>query len=241
MLPPLARERIRGNPAAPARAEYHSNMRFLPWPALLGLAATLFATELKPRSYAYLFSHARVVAAGRVRSVSSGFLSEGREALIDVEGLFKGRVRSRELKVVWSDAEFEETAYRSGVHVVVFLTLAKDSSWNQVSPGISCWPVEKIEIKGKTVRAVEYGYPLGLLTGIPARSLGETKVVEKSMNFEIPKRKAWILTDRLLPAPKPVVLLKRRPGKPGAGKPGKAAKRKPAKAKPAAGERKSLF
>jgi hypothetical protein len=187
------------------------------------LAAAAHAADLQPRSYAYLLSHASVVAVGKVESVSMGFMSESRKAVVSVDGLIKGKLRTRDVEVAWNDKEFEETAFKDNARVVVFLiraSKAEDAPWSQVSPGISCWPVEKIAMKGKQVRAVEYAYPMDLITGVPAGSLGETEAVEKSMNFQVSKRKQWILTDRLLPPVKPLVL-------PKAPAPKKAAAKKP--------------
>ncbi|HKP94508.1 MAG TPA: hypothetical protein VJ385_02005 [Fibrobacteria bacterium] len=199
-------------------------MRFPSRLLFLCLAASLAAAaDLQPRSYAYLLSRATVVAAGKVASVSAGFMSDGRKAVVELDGLIKGRLRTREIEVAWNDKEFEETAYRNDARVLLFLTMAKDSTWSQVSPGISCWPVEKIELKGKRVRAVEYAYPMDLVTEVPAASLRETEAVEKSMNFRVSKRKQWILTDLLLPPVKPLALPKPAPAKPA----------KPSKAKPA--------
>lgn len=208
-------------------------------PTFLALAASLAAAaDLQPRSYSYLLSHASVVAVGKVASVSTGFMSESRKAVVEVEGIIKGKLRTREIEVSWNDKEFEESAYKDDSRVVLFVTLGKDSAWSQVSPGISCWPVEKIALKGKQVRAVEYAYPMDLLTEVPAASLGETEEVEKSMNFQVAKRKKWILPDQLLPPVKPLVLPKPPKAKPVA----KHAPAKPAaKPKPSKGKGKSLF
>jgi hypothetical protein len=218
-------------------ADYHSNMpRILRLPTLCALLLTSLAmgataAELQPRSYAYLLSTASVVAVGTVKGVSLGFMSDGRKATIDVDGLVKGKIYRQDIEVGWNDKEFEESAYKDGARVVVFLTQRKDTTYAQVSPGISCWPVEKITLKGKTARAVEYAYPMDLVTTVPASALGETEEVEKSMNFQVPKRKTWILTDQLLPPVKAVVL-------PKPPKPKPAPKAKPSKKK---GRSKGLF
>jgi hypothetical protein len=199
-------------------------MRIPPFLLIPLLAAAAHAGDLQPRSYAYLLSHSSLVAVGKVESVSMGFMSESRKAVVAVDGLIKGKLRSRTVEVAWSDKEFEETAFKGDAHVVVFLTRAskaEDAPWSQVSPGISCWPVEKIALKGKQVRAVEYAYPMDLITGVPEASLGETEAVEKSMNFQVSKRKQWILTDRLLPPVKPLVLPKEPAAKKAAAKPAK--------------------
>lgn len=238
MLPGFSGENGSGTHAARRAADYHSPMRFPYRLAWLGLIASLAAAaDLQPRSYSYLLSHASVVAAGKVTSVSTGFMSDGRKAVIDVDGLIKGKLTAKELEVSWNDKEFEETAYKDDARVVVFVALGKDSAWSQVAPGISCWPVEKIDLKGKQMRAVEYAYPLDLITEVPPSVLRETETVEKSMNFQVAKRKKWIMADQLLPPVKPLVLPKPRP-KP-AAKP--ASKRPATKAKPSKGKSKSLF
>ncbi len=192
---------------------------------ILWLAPRASAADLQPRSYPYLLSHASLVAVGKITGVSAGFMSDSRNAKVAVEGIIKGRLRSAEIKVAWNDKEFQETAYQDDARVVLFVILGKDSSWSQVAPGISCWPVEKIALKGKRARAVEYVYPMDLVTEIPSSAMGETEGVEKSMNFQVAKRKRWILTDALLPPAKALVLPK--PPKP--PEPGAAAKPKPAK------------
>jgi|GEM_PF-6086400 len=191
-------------------------------------AAIAFGAELQPRSYTYLLSHADVVALGTVDGVSSGILSDGRNAVILVDGLIKGKVFKQKIEVAWIDKEFEETAYKRDAKVVVFVNMRKDSTYAQVAPGISCWPVEKINFKGKTLRAVEYAYPMDLMTEVPPSTLRETEEVEKSMNFQMAKRKKWILADQLLPPAHAVVLPK--PPKPTKPKAAKPAKGKPAKA-----------
>ena len=219
-----------------------SSLRHSPFPFAFSIAVSFSAclsaaADLQPRSYPYLLSHATVAAQGTVKSVSTGFMSDGRKAVIDVDGLYKGKVFSKELEISWNDKEFEETAYKDHAPVVVFAVLGKDSAWTQVAPGISCWPVERIALKGKQVRAVEYAYPMDLLTEVPPSVLRETDAVEKSMNFQVAKRKKWILPDQLLPPVKAVVLPKPRP-KPAPKPPAK----KPApKAKPAKGKATSLF
>ncbi|MDQ3000681.1 MAG: hypothetical protein M3Y08_05415 [Fibrobacterota bacterium] len=193
------------------------------------------AADLQPRSYAYLFTHASLVAVGRVVSVSTGFLSEGRKATVEVEGLIKGKLRKQEIEIIWSDKDHEELAFKTDAKVVVFVKMNKDSTYTQVSPGISCWPIEKIGFKGRLLRAVEYSYPMDLLTGVPEASMRETEEVEKSMNFQVSKRKKWILADRVLPPSKPLVLpkvVKPKPTSPKRVVKAKPAKTKPAKAKP---------
>ncbi|MDB5104289.1 MAG: hypothetical protein JWP91_1978 [Fibrobacteres bacterium] len=229
-------------------ADYHSLMPF-PRPAAFPgrfarLAPSVLAAaismasgaDMQPRSYSYLLSHADLVAVGTVDGVSTGFLSENRKAVIDVNGIIKGKVFTKKIEVAWSDKEFEETAYKDGAKVVVFADMAKDTTYTQVSPGISCWPVEKVNFKGKPVRAVEYAFPMDLMTEVPNASLKETtEEVEKSMNFQMAKRKTWILTDQLLPPVKPVVLPKPPKAKPVAKSasrmPAKPTKRKAAKGK----------
>jgi hypothetical protein len=167
--------------------------------------------EMQPRSYAYLLSHAHVAAVGTVTGVSSGFLSEGRKARIEVDGLYKGKIFAKEIEVHWDDKEFEETAMKNKGKVVVFLSLRKDTTYSLIAPGISCWPVERVAINGKPVRAVEYAYPMDLMTDVPSSALRETEELEKSMNFQVTKRKQWILADKLLPPLRPVVLPKPKP------------------------------
>lgn len=172
------------------------------------------AAELQPRSHTYLLSHATLVAAGTVQGVSTGFLSDGRKAVIRLEGVIKGKPRKREIEVGWNDKEFEETAYTKDARVIVFVgRMGADSVYAQVSPGISCWPVEKITLQGKPTRAVEYAYPMDLVTGVPASMLRATEEVEKTRNFQVAKRKQWILADRLLPSVKPLSIPKPRPPK----------------------------
>jgi hypothetical protein len=231
MLPAFSAGIAPGTHARRTSVEYHSNMRILSFLSFPLLAALAHAADLRPRSYAYLLSHASLVAVGKVESVSMGFMSEGRKAVVAVDGLIKGKLRTRTVEVAWNDKEFEETAFKGDARVVVFLTRAskaEDAPWSQVSPGISCWPVEQIALKGGQVRAVEYAYPMDLITGVPAASLGETETVEKSMNFRVSKRKQWILTDRLLPPAKPFVPPKapaprKAAPKPAAKRPSKAA------------------
>lgn len=169
--------------------------------------------DVQPRSYSSLFAKSTVVAAGVVKSVSNGFMSDQRKAEIEVEGLFKGRLRHRIMEVTWKEADFQESAYQEDAHVIVFAVMRKDSSYAQAGPGIACWPVEKVPINGKTIRAVSYSYPLDLITGLPKGVFRETEVVEKSMNFQIPKRKKWILVDALLPPMHPLKLGKPRKGR----------------------------
>jgi hypothetical protein len=68
-----------------------------------------------------------------------------------------------------------------------------------------------VAIRGKPVRAVEYAYPMDLMTDVPSSALRETEELEKSMNFQVTKRKQWILADQLLPPMRPVVLPKPKP------------------------------
>lgn len=174
--------------------------------ALMGLAPSLsLSAEMQPRSYSSLFAKSKVVVAGKVASVSSGFMSDGRRAQIDVDGLFKGRLWTKRIEVGWKDEEHQESCFQDGARVVLFLVMRKDSTFGQVGPGISCWPVEKVRINGKPTRAVEYSFPVDMVTGLPKGVFRETEEeVEKSLNFQIPKRKKWILTDALLPPMHPV-------------------------------------
>ena len=203
---------------------------------LMFACAAVFAADLQPRSYSWLLSHADVVAVGTVDGVSAGFMSDGRKATIKVNGLIKGKIYQQPIEVSWNDKEFEETAYKDDSAVVVFLDMKKDTTYAQVSPGISCWPVEKVIFKGKPQRAVEYAYPMDLLTEVPASALKETETVEKSMNFQVAKRKQWILADALLPPahavvlpkpPKPKPVAKAMPKPPKPVKPVKTAARTP--------------
>jgi hypothetical protein len=185
-------------------------LSLLTFPLLAGAPAKAPMAELKPRSYAFLIGRSSAVAAGTVTSVSMGLMSDHRKAIVEVDGLFKGRLRKKLIEVSWNDLEFEETAYQDGARVILFLSLLKDSTYAQVSPGISCWPVEKISLQGRTARAVEYGFPLDLITGLPSGVMKETSEVEKSLNFQVPKRKKWILVDKLLPPLRPWKTRKRR-------------------------------
>ena len=193
--------------------------------ALLAFAAAPRAGEVQPRSHAWLLSHATLVVAGTVESVSSGLFGDGRSATIRVDGLVKGRWNRREIRIAWNDKEFEETAYQKDNRVVVFAVLRKDSSFSQAAPGVSCWPVERAQIGGKASRAVEYAYPLDLLTDIPAAALKTTESVEKSMNFRMAQRKQWILVEKALPPIRPFVVPKPPPPRKPAAK--VAAKPKP--------------
>lgn len=166
--------------------------------------------ELRPSTYSALFSKAKVVVAGTVTGVSLGFLSDGRKATVEVEGLYKGRLRKKEIEVVWKDEVHKETGYADGAKVILFLIMRKDSTFAQAAPGLSCWPVETMDFgSGRPVKTVSYGFPLDLLSGIPKGAVRETEVVEKSLNFQVPKRKKWIVVEALLPplrpykAPKP--------------------------------------
>jgi hypothetical protein len=195
-------------------------------PVLAALApASGWSADLQPRSYTWLLSHADVVALGTVDGISSGFMSDGRKATLNVTGLIKGKIYKQPIEVVWNDKEFEETAYKDDSSVVVFLDMKKDTTYAQVSPGISCWPVERVVFKGKAQRAVEYAYPMDLLTEVPPSALKETETVEKSMNFQVAKRKQWIVADLLLPPAHAVVL-------PKPPKPKPVAKAKPKAVKP---------
>lgn len=194
--------------------------------ALVACAAPLGAAELLPRSYAWLLAHSTLVAVGEVESVSAGIFGDGRKATLRVDALIKGKLRKQFLEIAWNDKEYEEAAYKRDARVVVFAVMKKDSTFVQAAPGISCWAMEPVVVKGKTLRGVEYTYPMDLLTGIPASALRETEVVEKSMNFQMAKRKQWIVADNLLPVAKPLVLPKPKPGKKPATKAVKS--RKPA-------------
>jgi hypothetical protein len=198
--------------------------------ALLAALGSPFAADLQPRSYAWLMSHAGLVVAGRVANVSGGLFGDGRRATLHVDGLIKGRWNRSELEVAWNDKEFEETAYKSDARVVVFALMRKDSTFAQAAPGISCWPVERVDFGGKSARAVEYAYPLDLITQIPASAIKATESVEKSRNFRVAKRKQWIIPDNLLPPVRPLVLAGPKPPRKAASK--RASKRgKPASAK----------
>lgn len=168
------------------------------------LAVPSPAAELKPYTYSALFSRAKLVVAGTVENVSLGLLSDGRKARVRIEGLFKGRIPVRDIDVAWKDEDHKETCYADGARVVLFLIMREDSVYAQAAPGVSCWTVEKEAFgSGKPVRAVSYEFPLDLVTGIPKGAMRETKVVEKSRDFQVPKRKKWILVDALLPSLKP--------------------------------------
>lgn len=185
------------------------------------------AADLQPRSYAWLMSHAGLVVAGTVANVSGGLFGDGRRATVRVEGLIKGRWNRSEMEVAWNDKDFEETAYKRDARVVVFAVMGKDSVFAQAAPGISCWPVERVEFHGLTARAVEYAYPMDLLTQIPAAAIKATESVEKSKNFRVAKRKQWIVIEKLLPPVRPLVLAGPRPSRKTA-KPGARAAAKPA-------------
>jgi hypothetical protein len=187
------------------------------------------AAELQPRSVPWLMSRATLVMAGTVENVSSGLFGGGRTATIRVDGLIKGRWNRREIAVTWNDKDFEETGYKRDARVVVFGVLRKDSTFAQASPGVSCWPVEKLDFKGKTAKAVEYAYPLDLLTGVPARALKTTESVEQSKNFRMAQRKQWILVDNLLPPVRPFVAPKPPPPRKPAPKRAAKPARKPGK------------
>jgi hypothetical protein len=202
--------------------------------AIFALAAGVpRAAGLEPRSYAWLMSHATLVVAGTVTNVSGGLFGDGRRAGIRVDGLIKGRWNRRELEIAWNDKDFEETGYKRDARVIVFAVMGKDSVLSQPAAGISCWPVERVEFNGKTARAVEYAYPLDLITQIPATAIKATESVEKSMNFRVAKRNQWVLIDNLLPPVRPLVIVVPKP--PGKRPPRHAAKSakpgKPAAAK----------
>lgn len=191
-------------------------MSFPAWGFLLGLGSAIPAlpADLKPSTYSSLFSKSGLVAAGTVTGVSSGFLSGGRKARIEVVGLYKGRLRDRHIEVVWRDEDHPETGYADGAKVILFLVMRKDSLFAQAGPGISCWPVEKVAFgSGRPVRAVSYEFPLDLVSGVPKGAIRETEVVEKSLNFQVPKRKKWILVDALLPPMRPFKEAKPRAAK----------------------------
>lgn len=213
-----------------ARAHF-PRPRILPLFAAFALAAGVSrAADLQPRSYAWLMSHASLVVAGTVASVSGGLFGDGRRAALHVDGLIKGRWNRGELEVAWNDKDFEETAYKRDARVVVFAVMGKDSTFAQAAAGISCWPVERVDFNGKSARAVEYAYPLDLLTQIPASSIKATESVEKSKNFRVAKRKQWILVDTLLPPVKPFILARPKPpGKPRSNNAAKSAAKPSAK------------
>jgi hypothetical protein len=152
---------------------------------------------------------------------------------VRVDGLNKGRWNRREIEVAWNDKDFEETAFKRDARVVVFAVMGKDSTFTQAAPGISCWPVERVEFNGKTARASEYAYPLDLLTQIPAAAIKATESVEKSKNFRMSKRKQWIVIDNLLPPVRPLVLASPKPSRKTPAKPATRAAAKGA-ANPAA-------
>lgn len=174
-------------------------------PAFLALLSpALSAAELKPSTYSSLFSRSSVVAAGTVAGVSSGLFSESRKARIEVEGLYKGRLREKSIEVSWKDGEHKEACYEDGARVVLFLVRRPDSAFAQAAPGISCWKVEQVAFgPGRPAKAVAYEFPLDLLGGVPKGATRETEVVEKALNFQVPKRKRWILVDALLPHMRP--------------------------------------
>ena len=63
--------------------------------------------------------------------------------------------------------------------------------------------MQKVQIRGRQVRAVEYAFPRDLITGLPGGVFGQTETVDKSGRAEIPKRIKWILADKLLPPMRP--------------------------------------
>jgi hypothetical protein len=196
--------------------------------ALALAAGSARAADLQPHSYAWLMSHAGLVVAGTVANVSGGLFGDGRRATVRVDGLIKGRWNRSEIEVAWNDKDFEESAYKRDARVVVFAVMGKDSAFAQAAPGISCWPVERVEFDGKTARAVEYAYPLDLLTQIPAAALKTTESVEKSKNFRMSKRKQWIVIEKLLPPVRPLVIARPKPSRKPAARPGPKAAAKPA-------------
>ena len=213
---------------------------FLRLAMILAFTVPVFAAELLPRSYSWLMAHSTLVALGEVESVSAGIFGDGRTATIRVDALIKGRLRKQFIDIAWSDKEYEEAAYKRDARVVVFAVMKKDSTYAQAAPGISCWSLEPVALKGKSVKGVEYSYPMDLLTGIPASALRETEVMEKNMNFQMAKRKQWIVADNLLPAAKPLVIPKPKPPKAKA-KPASAPRGKVVKSrKPAAKSGKTL-
>lgn len=172
--------------------------------ALSLLALPAAAAELKPSSYSSLFARAQVVASGTVSGVSSGLFSGGRKARVEVDGLYKGRLPVKGIEVSWKDEDHKETCYENGAQVVLFLVRRPDSTYAQAAPGISCWKVEKVAFgQGRPSKAVAYEFPLDLVGGIPRGATRELEVVEKSLNFQVPKRKRWILVDALLPHLRP--------------------------------------
>ena len=94
-------------------------------------------------------------------------------------------------------------ASRKTQRVILFLVMRKDGSFAQVSPGVSCWPVQKVNIRGRQVRAVEYAFPRDLITGLPRGVFGETETVDKTGRAQIPQRVKWIMADKLLPPMRP--------------------------------------
>jgi hypothetical protein len=189
--------------------------------AALALAVIpVSAADLAPVTYSSLFSRSRLVAYGTVTGVSSGLFSDGRKAKVEVEGLYKGRLWKKDIEVVWKDEDHPEAGFTDGAKVILFLNMRKDSTFAQTGPGVSCWPVEMTAFKsGRPVKAVSYEFPLDLVSGIPKGAIRETEVVEKSLNFQVPKRKRWILVDALLPhmkaykPPKPKPAKKPKPQK----------------------------
>lgn len=182
------------------------HLRGMAFAALLPLCgpAAAVAAELKPSTYSSLFSRSQVVAAGEVTGVSTGLFSDARKAQVTVAGLYKGRLPRNAIEVTWKDAEHQESCYRDGAQVVLFLVMRKDSTFAQAAPGLSCWEVEKVAFgPGRPSKAVAYEFPLDMVSGIPKGATRETEVVEKSLNFQVPKRKRWILVDALLPHMKP--------------------------------------
>jgi hypothetical protein len=231
-VPHPAKERMPAGAAAVIIPGMASFVRGLRLPAFAALAFALAgatpacAEGVEPRSLPWLLSRSDLVIAGRVLRVSVGLFSHTHAATLRVDGLIKGRWNRRDLEIAWNDGEFAETGYTRDARVVVFAVLGKDSAAAQTAPGISCWPVEKVAIRGKTARAAEYAYPLELLTQVPKAALGETEIVEKSMNFRVKKRKQWILIDKALPPVKPLRL------RPAARKPAPKAKSAPRAGKP---------
>ena len=107
-----------------------------------------------------------------------------------MEGLYKGRLHVNAIEVAWKDEEHRESCFEDGAQVILFLDRRADSSFAQSAPGISCWKVEKVAFgPGRPAKAVSYEFPLDLIAGIPKGAIREAEVVEKSLNFQVPKRK----------------------------------------------------
>src|SRR3954467_2414091 len=88
-----------GTPSA--SSSYPVRISLLPLLVAFALAVTCGApraAELQPQSYPWLMSHATLVIAGTVESVSGGLFGAGRTATVSVEGLIKGRWNRRDLE-----------------------------------------------------------------------------------------------------------------------------------------------